>query len=97
MKKSISNWGNYPVIQSNEQSFSLVSELEEKLSKSEEVIARGMGRCYGDASLAKNVFSTLKFNHLLGFDSSTGYIELEAGITLKSILDFVVPQGNSCL
>ena len=93
MKKSISNWGNYPVIQSNEQSFSLVSELEEKLSKSEEVIARGMGRCYGDASLAKNVFSTLKFNHLLGFDSSTGLIELEAGITLESILDFVVPQG----
>lgn len=93
MKKRISNWGNYPVIQSNEQSFSLVSELEEKLSKSEEVIARGMGRCYGDASLAKNVFSTLKFNHLLGFDSSTGLIELEAGITLESILDFVVPQG----
>lgn len=93
MKKSISNWGNYPAIQANEHSFTLVKELKNKLAQSDEAIARGMGRCYGDASLANEVFSTLKLNHILHFDESTGVIEVESGITLDSILDFIVPQG----
>jgi FAD/FMN-containing dehydrogenase len=93
MKKSISNWGNYPVIQANEYSFSVLNELKKNLQNAEVGIARGMGRCYGDASLADSVFSTLKLNHILGFNPSTGIIEVESGITLDSILDFIVPQA----
>lgn len=56
-------------------------------------IARGNGRCYGDASLADTVFSTLKFNHILDFNAFQGIIDVESGITLNSILDFIVPQA----
>lgn len=93
MKKSISNWGNYPVIQANESSFSNINELRMNLHNSGKGIARGNGRCYGDASLADTVFSTLKFNHILDFNAFQGIIDVESGITLDSILDFIVPQA----
>lgn len=59
MKKRISNWGNYPVIESNEQKFSYAGELEELIEKNPHFIARGNGRCYGDASLASRTISTV--------------------------------------
>ena len=67
MKKSIANWGNYPVIEAEVKPFTLVRELQHKLTVSNENIARGMGRCYGDAALSSTVFSTLHFNHILDF------------------------------
>lgn len=93
MKKSIANWGNYPVIEADVKPFTLVRELQNKLSRSNETIARGMGRCYGDAALSSTVFSTLHFNHILSFDESNGMMEVESGITLDAILDFIVPKG----
>ena len=60
MKKSIANWGNYPVIESDEQSFSFTDQLDQLIKNNDEFIPRGNGRCYGDASLAKKTISTLK-------------------------------------
>lgn len=93
MKKSIANWGNYPVIEADVKPFTLVRELQHKLSLSNETIARGMGRCYGDAALSSTVFSTLHFNHILDFNETTGIIDVESGLTLDAILDFIVPKG----
>lgn len=93
MKKKIANWGNYPAIAADEQSFTLVRELQQKLKQVPEGIARGMGRCYGDAALAPTVFSTLHHNHILGFDEAEGILDVEAGITLESVLLFIVPKG----
>ena len=33
MKKQIANWGNYPVIESNEESFAFPEQLQELLVK----------------------------------------------------------------
>jgi hypothetical protein len=93
MKKSIANWGNYPVVDADVKPFSLVRELQHKLSMSNETITRGMGRCYGDAALSNTILSTLQFNHILGFDETTGIIDAESGLTLDAILDFIVPKG----
>lgn len=93
MKKTIANWGNYPVMESDVKPFTLVRELQHKLNETDQGIARGMGRCYGDAALSSTVFSTLSFNHILDFDETNGIIDVEAGITLDSILDFIVPKG----
>jgi len=93
MKKRIANWGNYPSIQANEISFTLLRELKEKLLSLNKGIARGLGRCYGDAALSSTVISTLKHNHILDFDEATGIINVESGISLASLLEFVIPKG----
>jgi decaprenylphospho-beta-D-ribofuranose 2-oxidase len=93
MKKQIANWGNYPVIESNEEFFAFTEQLQELLSRDEPFIPRGNGRCYGDASLAKTTISTLKFDKILSFDVETGVFKCQSGLTLDQILDVIVPAG----
>jgi decaprenylphospho-beta-D-ribofuranose 2-oxidase len=93
MRTRIANWGNYPFEETDERNFSLLRELKEKLLTADHGIARGNGRCYGDASLAPVVFSTLHFNKILGFDPEQGILDCESGLTLDSILEFIVPKG----
>ena len=93
MIKSIANWGNYPVIESDEESFVFDEQLDGLVSKEQPFIARGNGRCYGDASLAQRTISTLKFNKILSFDAAAGIFECQSGITLDQILTVIVPQG----
>ena len=93
MKKIIANWGNYPVIESDEKSFSFAGQLHETLSNANEIIARGNGRCYGDASLAKNTISTLQYNKALSFDAEKGIFECQSGLTLDKVLEIIVPKG----
>lgn len=93
MKKSIANWGNYPVMETDEKSFSFAEQLSFTLQNNNEIIARGNGRCYGDASLAKNTVSTLKYDKILSFDTEQGILECQSGLTLDKILEVIVPQG----
>lgn len=93
MIKQIANWGNYPAIESNILSFSSHSQLREIIKSQQTMIARGNGRCYGDASLAPTTVLTLKFDKVLSFDTSRGIFESESGITLDTILEIIVPKG----
>lgn len=93
MKKKIANWGNYPVVETNENSFSFTTDLRKYVIQAENFIARGNGRCYGDASLASTTVSTLKYNKVLSFDTEAGLFECESGLTLDKILDIIVPKG----
>ncbi|HCL82380.1 MAG TPA: FAD-linked oxidase [Chitinophagaceae bacterium] len=93
MKKQIANWGNYPVIEANEEYFSFPDRLRELILKENGFIPRGNGRCYGDASLAKTTISTLKFDKILSFDRQAGIFECQSGLTLDRILDVIVPSG----
>lgn len=93
MKKEIANWGNYPVIQSDEKTFSFKEELKQYILNTKHFIPRGNGRCYGDASLADHTICTLKFNKILSFDIVNGIFECESGITLDQVLEVIVPKG----
>ncbi|MDP4129516.1 MAG: FAD-binding oxidoreductase [Bacteroidota bacterium] len=93
MKKRIANWGNYPVVESNEETFSFPDQLNQLLDEQTAFIPRGNGRCYGDASLAPRTISTLKYNKILSFDISTGIFECQSGLTLDQILEVIVPKG----
>ncbi|MBK6266517.1 FAD-binding oxidoreductase [Marivirga sp. S37H4] len=92
-KKNIANWNNYPVVPANEFSFDYSEELPFLLEPAKSMIARGNGRCYGDASLSENVISTLKYHHILFFDKENGIIECESGILFKDLIDFLIPGG----
>jgi decaprenylphospho-beta-D-ribofuranose 2-oxidase len=93
MKKLIANWGNYPVMETDEKTFSFTEQLTDVLLQTDGVIARGNGRCYGDASLEKNTISTLKFDKVLSFDPVKGIFECQSGITLDKVLEVIVPRG----
>lgn len=93
MKKRIANWGNYPVIESEEISFSFADQLKHIVAQQKDMIARGNGRCYGDASLAKTTINTLKYDKVLSFDTVNGIFECQSGVTLDQVLEVVVPKG----
>ncbi len=89
----ISNWSNYPVVDTKINSFSSAKELSNKLNDAQELIIRGNGRCYGDASLNENIVSCLSFNKFLFFDKVNGVIEVQAGVLLDDILKVIIPSG----
>ena len=93
MKKKIANWGNYPIIESDEKAFSFTKEFQEYTNQNKHFIARGNGRCYGDASLAPNTLSTLKYDKIISFDTTNGLFECQSGLTLDRILEVIVPKG----
>lgn len=89
----VTNWGNFPVIDALVYSPSSSEEAQRVVSTSSELIARGLGRCYGDSSLNHTILSTLRLNHILAFDDSTGMITCESGVSLAELLDVIVPRG----
>jgi decaprenylphospho-beta-D-ribofuranose 2-oxidase len=92
-RKIIGNWGNYPMVETDEHSFTLTGQLSDQLKTTKDVIARGNGRCYGDASLAAKTISTLRFDKILSFDATAGELECQSGLTLDAVLELVVPRG----
>jgi decaprenylphospho-beta-D-ribofuranose 2-oxidase len=91
MKKSITNWNNYPVVEAKEISFDFQKELELKLAHSS--IPHGNGRCYGDASLYTDVVNTLRYDKVLAFDEHLGIITCQSGVLLSDLLQIIVPRG----
>lgn len=92
-KQRVSNWGNYPEIVAQVSSPSSIEEFRQSLASAENIIARGKGRCYGDASLQDHIISTKNWNHFIDFDRINGIIECEAGVLLSEIIEVVLPEG----
>jgi decaprenylphospho-beta-D-ribofuranose 2-oxidase len=93
MKKNITNWGKYPIVDSEERSFSFDDEIKTYLEHAKGFIPRGNGRCYGDASLAAETLSTLKYDKVLSFDIEEGVFECQSGLRLDEIIKIIVPKG----
>lgn len=89
MPTKISNWNNYPAREVNLNFW----RGEKSLQNFNHWIARGMGRCYGDASLSDNVISTVNHNLFIDFDQDTGILRCQSGVTLDEILQVFVPKG----
>lgn len=58
------------------------------------VIARGLGRSYGDASLQPNgVVKTERLDNFIEFNEETGVLRAQAGVSLEDVMAFSVPRG----
>ena len=93
--QKIHGWGRYPVIEAEvvaPLNMSAVKTVVQNLGAGG-MIARGLGRSYGDSSLEKSVVETRYFNHFLQFDSDTGVVTCNAGISLATLLEVFVPRG----
>lgn len=89
----LANWGNYPVTEAIVSTPDNIEELQQFVAQTDQLIARGNGKCYGDAALSNQVVSTLRLKRLLHFDARNGVLECEAGMLLADLLPIIVPSG----
>ena len=89
----IYGWGRYPQQDAYLHTPTSCVSLELTAKQQNSVLARGMGRSYGDSANALNVLQTKYINHFIEFDKATGKLTAEAGITLREILEVIVPSG----
>lgn len=93
MRKHISNWGNYPLMEVEWKEASQINDSKLIKGIHGHAIARGLGRCYGDSALSNTVVSTLKLNKFIAFDPESGVLECESGVSFEDILNTFVPRG----
>lgn len=92
LTKLLSGWGRYPAQPCELERPERYAQLQPTATN---LIARGQGRSYGDASLNENgrVLLTERVNRMLAFDVEQGILRAEAGATLADILNVIVPKG----
>lgn len=88
----IHGWGNYPKIDAEVIAPNTLNGCKNAI-RTKPLIARGMGRSYGDSSNAKHILQTTYLDHYLHFDSKEGILTCEAGVKLRDILKLIVPHG----
>lgn len=89
----ISGWGNNPKIDADYLPVSSPAPRISAAQSGQSQIARGLGRSYGDSSLADLVWPMRRCDHLLEFDPEHGLLRCEAGVSLDEILQLIVPHG----
>lgn len=91
---TLSGWGRYPRIDVPLLRARGEDEIRAKITGHSSLIARGMGRAYGDPALNRNhVLSLLPSDRILSFDETTGLLVCEAGLVLADLLEIFVPRG----
>ena len=91
--KWVANWGNYPRIKALVASPASIGEASDFVRAQPRLIARGNGKCYGDAALGSCILSTLSLNRLLAFDAANGIVHCEAGMLLADLLQIILPKN----
>ena len=90
---NVANWGQFPTVDADLRSFDAIAQARDALEQTPHLIARGLGRSYGDASLAPHILSCLRFNNILAFDPDRGMVTCQSGVSLKELIEFTVPRG----
>ena len=95
--QSLSGWGRYPVESCHVFRPEKRSEVAAALDSGQQssYIPRGLGRSYGDAALNENagVIWQVLLNRFLSFDSASGVLECESGVSLAEIIQYFLPRG----
>lgn len=101
--RSLSGWGRYPIVQNEVMIPQNRAQLVEAVQQARQhqigpFIGRGLGRSYGDSSLAgpssgAQVLELPALNGLIAFDNTTGILTAEAGISLAELIRVFLPQG----
>jgi len=91
----LQGWGRHPVVDADIDYPSSRSSAVAAVAASarQAVIARGMGRSYGDSALAARVISSRYLNLLLDVDPTGGRVRCGAGVSLAELLEVFVPRG----
>jgi FAD/FMN-containing dehydrogenase len=89
------SWGRYPKHPAELHPLFWKEDFPAPVAPESKMLAVGMGRSYGDVCLLQHgiLLQTPNLDRLISFDSQTGRLRCEAGVTLAQILDFAVPRG----
>jgi decaprenylphospho-beta-D-ribofuranose 2-oxidase len=93
MVREICGWGRYPRIRADVSHFDNLETLRNCLNDGRDIIPYGLGRSYGDSALSYKVIGTRRFNAILAFDSKTGMLTCESGVTLAELIEVFMPRG----
>lgn len=95
VRPAFESWGRYPKLPAKVAQLFWEEEFPPKIPGGAKMLPVGLGRSYGDVCLLEGglLLRTVPMDRLIGFDSSTGLLRCEAGVTLAGILDFAVPRG----
>ena len=86
-------WGRYPRQQACLALPLSATQCAVTLANSAPLIAYGLGRSYGDSALAAQVMGMRYLDHFEAFDSQSGVLTCQAGVSLDAILRTFVPRG----
>jgi decaprenylphospho-beta-D-ribofuranose 2-oxidase len=89
----ISGWGRYSFVKAEIKKVKNLIEIEKLIKKNKKVIARGLGRSYGDSANNDFIVDTTQLNKILEFDSVNGIICCQSGVSIKEINQLTVNQG----
>lgn len=89
------SWGRYPKVDCDVAPLFWKDEFPPKQALPPAVLAVGMGRSYGDVCLLEGgtLLSTRGMDRFISFNTATGLLRCESGVTLAQILNFCVPRG----
>ena len=88
----LKGWAGFPECESDLEAIAWHEQVSEKLN-AKSVTLRGCGRSYGDSALGSNTLSTQWLDKIHHFDKSSGVITVDAGISIDSLLQVIVPFG----
>ena len=89
----LGGWGRYPTVDARRCLARSAADCQSALAQPGGLIARGLGRSYGDSSLAPRVLDLTHFDGYMAFDQATGELSCAAGTSLADILRTFVPRG----
>lgn len=91
--ETLSGWGRFPRLSCEVRRPRRENEVR-ALVEAGPLIARGMGRSYGDAALNPRLTVDMRaMNRMLAFDDATGVLVAEAGVTLAEVIETFLPRG----
>ncbi len=95
--RELAGWGRFPTQNCRVARAEKVREVREIAQNAPvlSLLARGLGRAYGDAALNldSGVVLMEKLNRFLDFDAQSGILSAEAGVSFASIVQTFAPRG----
>lgn len=93
MKALVESWGRFP--KAVHSTISTYWRHEPLPNVAATLLPYGLGRSYGDSCLncGQTLIATRGLNRFMEFDSETGRLICESGVTIGEILEFAVPRG----
>ncbi len=95
--QQLEGWGRYPRISAECVRAESRRDLQDAIASraGKPVLARGLGRAYGDAALLSSGITLLteRLDRILGFDADTGWLRCEAGVSIDEIIRIFLPRG----
>ncbi|MGH9028603.1 MAG: FAD-binding oxidoreductase, partial [Acidimicrobiales bacterium] len=98
-RRLLSGWGQTAHVFCDVAHVSDAREVEELIaataSSGRKLVARGLGRSYGDAAQTAGgiVLDATGLDSVIDRDLSAGWVRVEAGVSLDSLMRWLVPKG----